>query len=503
MASTRTVARNTVFLTVGLLSGRLLSVFVFRKMSGTLGAEGVGVANLAIDVASILLVIANYGLGSLITREIARDRRMTLPIMWAALQIRLVLGLVCYVMLIGYVWASGFGALQRGALLIMGLGILLEATAMACDGVLQAHDMAESQMWGQIASGLAYFALAIWWLDAGFGVMGVIWANVASRVVRLVVMVPLMLLRTGPWERRPAGHAAVPAAHWRSLAALSWPVFLSTTFGILYVKIDTPLLRAFHDSSAVGVYTLGHRGLDVLAMVPAQFATALFPAMVRSAKVGRLEFERISERSLRFLHLIVMPLTLLCALASAPLTMWLAKGENAFSDSVTVFRIVVWGLPFMAAATVLNRMLFTTGHERDFVVIALGSLGVNLGLNLILVPRYGYFGASAAVVASVATSTVMHWWFVRRAGLHLPIMRSLVHASAALGAAWLTAAGLAQLCAPRWGTTWTALPIAAGWGPTLTVIGLTALLYLPAMWFTRALLPQDLPVIISMFRRGD
>ena len=502
MASTRTVARNTIFLTVGLMSGRLLSVFVFRKMSGTLGPEGVGVANLAIDVAAILLVVANYGLGNLITREIARERRMTLPIMWAALQIRLVLGLVCYVLLLGYVWASGFGALQREALLIMGLGILLEATAMSCDGVLQAHDMAESQMWGQLASAVAYFALAIWWLDAGFGVMGVIWANVASKVVRLIVMVPLMLLRTGPWERRPVGHAAVPAAHWRSLAALSWPVFLSTTFGILYVKLDTPLLRVFRDSSAVGVYTLGHRGLDVLAMVPAQFATALFPAMVRAAAVGRPEFERISERSLRFLHLIVLPLTLLCALAAAPLTMWLAKGESAFGDSVIVFRIVVWGLPFMAAMTVLNRMLFTAGRERDFIAIALVSLGVNLGLNVLLIPRYGYFGASVAVVASVVTSTVMHWWYVRRAGLRLPIMRSLVHASAALGAAWLTTAGLAQLFAPRWGTTWTALPVAAGWGPTLVVIGLTALLYLPAMWFTRALTPQDLPAITSMFRRG-
>ncbi len=193
----------------------------------------------------------------------------------------------------------------------------------------------------------------------------------------------------------------MPAAHWRSLAALSWPVFLSTTFGILYVKIDTPLLRAFRDSSAVGVYTLGHRGLDVLAMVPAQFATALFPAMVRAAAVGRPEFERISERSLRFLHLIVLPLTLLCALAAAPLTMWLAKGESAFGDSVIVFRIVVWGLPFMAAMTVLNRMLFTAGRERDFIAIALVSLGVNLGLNVILIPRFGYFGASVAVVASV------------------------------------------------------------------------------------------------------
>jgi O-antigen/teichoic acid export membrane protein len=501
LGSSRTVAKNTAFLTVGLMSGRLLSVFVFRKMAGALGAEGVGVANLAIDVAAILLIIANYGLGNLITREIARERVMTLPIMWAALQIRIVLALFCYVVLVAYIWMSGFAPLQREALLIMGLGIFLEASAMACDAVLQAHDMAQSQMWGQIASAIAYFGFAIWWLNAGFGVMGVIWANVVSRVVRLIVMVPLMLAKTGPWIWRPEGRQRVPATHWRSLTRMAWPVFLSTTFGILYFKIDTPLLRAFRDSTAVGVYTLGHRGLDVLAMVPQQFAVALFPAMVRAAQVGQADFERISERSLRFLHLIVLPLTLLCTLAATPITMWLAKGEAAFDGSITVFRIMVWSLPFMAATPVLNRMLFAAGRERDFVVIALAPLGVNLALNLLIIPRYGYLGASCVVVVTMAASTLMHWWFVRRAGLRLPITRSLIHATGALAAAWVAASGLAQLLAPSWGTSWTALPIAAGWRPTLVVVAATALMYVPAMWLTRAITGRDLPALASMLRR--
>ena len=503
MASTRTVAKNTAFLTIGLMSGRLLSVFVFRKMSGALHAEGVGVVNLAIDVAAILLVVANYGLTNLITREIARERRMTLPIMWSALQIRLVLAAFCYLVLIGYAWASGFDLLQRSALLIMGLGIFLEATAMACDAVLQAHDMAQSQMWGQVASAVAYFGFAYWWLDAGYGVMGVIWANVVSKVVRLVVMVPLMLLRTGPWLWRPAGRENVPATDWRGLAKMAWPVFLSTTSGILYAKIDTPLLRAFRDSDAVGVYTLGRRGLDVLAMVPGQFAIALFPVMVRAAAAGPASFERITERSMRYLHLIILPLTLLCTLAAAPLTTWLAKGEVTFADSVVVFRIMAWCLPFMAATQVLNRMLFTAGRERDFAVIALAPLAVNVGVNLLVIPRWGYLGASWAVCATNAASTFMHWWYVRRAGLRLPLTRSLVHATVALALAWLTATGLTQFVAPRWGATWTALPIAAGTTPTLAVIGLTTLLYLPAMWFTRAVTPEDMPVIASLFRRGE
>ncbi len=502
MASTRTVARNTAFLTVGLMSGRLLSVFVFRKMSATLLPAGVGVANLAIDVAAMLLVVANFGLNTLITREVARDRTLTWPVMRAALQIRLAMSAACYAVLFAYAHFSGFDLLQREALLVMGLSLVLEASAMACDAVLQAHDMVQGQMWGQIASAFAYFGLAMWWLDAGHGVMGVIWANIASRVVRLAVMVPLMLARTGPWLRDPPGRAQAPAARWCSLAALAWPLFLSTTFGQLYYKLDTPLLRAFRDSEAVGVYTLGHRGLDALALAPQLFATALFPALLRAAAVGRADLERMSERSLRYTHLLVLPLTLLCALAAEPITLWLAKGEPAFADSVVVFRIMIWSLPLLAAIPILNRLLLALGRERDFVAIAVVSLAVTLGLNLVVIPRFGYFGASAAVVASFVASTAMHSWALRRAGARVPLLRGLARAAAALALAWLAATSAAQAAAPAWGAGWFALPLRAGWGPTLAVLGLATLLYAPAAWLTRAITRQDLPILASLFRRG-
>jgi len=343
----------------------------------------------------------------------------------------------------------------------------------------------------------------MWWLQAGLGVMGVVWANVVSRVVRLLVMVPLMLTRTGPWVRRPPAAAHAPSATTRGLARLGWPLFLSTAFGILYYKIDMPLLRAFRDETAVGVFGLGHRALDILAMAPGLFATALFPTMVRVAGDDRAAFERMSERALRYLHLLTLPMTLLFMLLAAPLTMWLAKGSEGFADSIVVFRIVIWGLPFLAATQVLNRTLITAGRERDFVPIALGALAANLGLNLLFIPRWGYFGASVAVVITQALSAGLHWFYIRRAGLRVPCARSLLNASASAGVAWLGAAAIARLLAPGWGTTWTALPTAAGWGPTLAVIGLTTALYVPSMFATRALVSADLPVIAQLLRRGE
>ena len=112
---------------------------------------------------------------------------------------------------------------------------------MACDAVLQAHEKVHYQALGQILSAVAYVVLGWIWLDMGYGLMGVIWANLVSRVVRLVIMVPLMFRRHRSLALARSGRAATPSLAW--MLNLGWPLFLSTTFGIIYNKVDTVMLK--------------------------------------------------------------------------------------------------------------------------------------------------------------------------------------------------------------------------------------------------------------------
>ncbi len=229
MKATRFVAKNTALLTFGLFVGRILALFVFRRIADT-GAEGTGMWGTAVDITAILTVVANFGLGTLITREIVRRAEMTLSIFLAALRIRVTLALACYGVLIAYVFLSGFDEPTRIAVMIMALGVILETTGMTCDAVLQAHEKVQFQTGSQVVSAIVYFGLSWIWLDMGYGLMGVIWANVISRTARLSVIIPLMLKHTGPWKKPVAGDYSIKA---RQLARMGLPLFLSTTFGII------------------------------------------------------------------------------------------------------------------------------------------------------------------------------------------------------------------------------------------------------------------------------
>jgi len=211
--------------------GRALGVIVIKKMTPILGAAGFGIWAFATDTVAILLVMSNFGLGTLLTREITRRKAMTMPLMWSVLRLRWGIGAVAYLFLLGLTKLSGYSDLKTAALLVTGLAIFIESTAMACDAVLQAHEKVQHQTIGQLVSAVVYFVLALSALDAGYGLMGIIWSNAISRLVRLVVMAPLMFKSTGPWQWGETGDSPAPTVG--DMVKLGFPLFLATTFGIL------------------------------------------------------------------------------------------------------------------------------------------------------------------------------------------------------------------------------------------------------------------------------
>jgi O-antigen/teichoic acid export membrane protein len=497
LQASRTIAKNTLLLTFGVMVGRALGVIVIKKMTPVLGNVGMGIWGTATDLVAILLVMSNFGLGTLLTREVTRRKAMTLPLMWSTLKLRWAMGAAGYGFLIVFARVSGFNDLKTAAFLVTGLAIFIETTAMACDSVLQAHEKVQHQTLGQLLSAVVYFLLALYALQAGHGLMGIIWANAISRVVRLAVMVPLMLKTTGPWRwHDPAGG---PAPTMGDMVKLGFPLFLATTFGILYNKIDTVMLNTMLGDSVSSIYVLGHRALDIMIIVPGLFGTALFPALARYGQQSGGDARRLGERSLRYMMVAILPLTLFVMFVADPIIGWF-DADGSFADSVPVLMIVIWGLPLQAASIIFSRLLITADQERVFVRIGLGSMLINVILNVVLIPRYSYFGASAATIVSMGASFVLHYMYVRRTELRAPVVRSLFGPVLATLSAWLVTVLVLGRLFPAWNLSWHYLPVHEGWGAFLITCGVAIVLYVVALGLFRVFGRDDLRLLADLRR---
>ena len=500
MSATRSVAKNTILLTIGLFSGRLLALFLRKKMTPILGPDGLGILVTALSINTILLTVSRFGLGVLLTREITRAKVLTLPLFWATMRIRWVVSAISYLFIFGMVTVTGYDALTREAILILTLGIFIESAGMACDSVLQAHEKVQYQTLGQMAAAVVYFGLGWWWLSAGHGVMGVIWANLASQVTRLVVMAPLMFLKTGPWTWKDPDGRPVPSM--MDMAKLGLPLFLATTFGVIYTKIDIVMLERMVGEAAAGIYGQGHQAFDVMLLLPGLIGTALFPAMARYGMQDTDDTVRLGERALRFMMIAVLPLTLLITFTAGPIIHWFDK-DIRWNDAIPVMRIVIWGLPLMAAATVFNRLLITADKEKVFVTIGLVSMLANISLNWFLIPAYSYFGASVATIASMMISFGLHVFYLNRTDYRPPMTRALLGPPVAMAAAWGVTILLVAVVFPGWGIAWNRLPVDAGWGAFLVSTLVVTALYPAALFGLRVLKADDLNLLKQLYRPVD
>ena len=280
---------------------------------------------------------------------------------------------------------------------------------------------------------------------------------------------------------------------------LGLPIFLSSTFGILYNKVDTVMLKGILGDSTAGIYVLGHRALDIMMILPGLFGTALFPAMARYGQQATEDTVRLGERALRFMMVAMLPLTLLLTFTARPIIRWF-DASPAFADSIPVLQIVIWGLPLYAATIVVNRLLITADRQNVFVTTALVAMIANVVLNSLLIPRYGYFGASWATIVSVVISFWLHFHYLAGTKYRLPLTRALLGPLISLMASWVMAVGGIQGTRPEWGITWTGLPLDAGWLPTLSSIAITGICYLLAVFALRVVRLKDLELLKDLIR---
>ncbi|MFO7971597.1 MAG: polysaccharide biosynthesis C-terminal domain-containing protein, partial [Desulfobacterales bacterium] len=85
-----------------------------------------------------------------------------------------------------------------------------------------------------------------------------------------------------------------------------------------------------------------------------------------------------------------------------------------FVNSYLPLVILMAGQMVNSAAGSVAFLLNMTGHERDTAKGVACAAGINIVLNLILIPPLGINGAATATAVSMVVWNVLLWWMVRK-----------------------------------------------------------------------------------------
>lgn len=266
-------------------------------------------------------------------------------------------------------------------------------------------DMAQSA--GGFAAGVVYVAI-------GFGGGG--------PLMGMAVVAILCLIFTLRRELTMMKGGKSDPARLREYAGYGMPVALSLILALVISSTDRFLLAGYLHEEAVGIYhagySLANRTLDVMFI---WLGMAGGPAMVAALeRGGRAALAATAREQASFMVLLTLPAAVGVALVAGPLAQVMV-GEALVEGAAHVTPWIAVGAFFSGVTTYYLHQAFTLGQRTKLLSVAMTiPAGLNLALNLVLIPRFGIDGAMWSTAISYAVGAVASWSLGRRA-MPLPL----------------------------------------------------------------------------------
>jgi len=193
----------------------------------------------------------------------------------------------------------------------------------------------------------------------------------------------------------------------------SYPLLFSIIAGIIFTITDRYVLRFLSDMSYVGVYSLGFKIANTLKVfIIASVFLALQPILYKM--MDHPEHKRFYSKVMTYFTFGVMIFALGLALFGKELIKFLAQSNPAYWESFNVVPILILGLIFGMLKDVSTIGINIVKRTRIFAWTILVVSTINLGLNLLFVPLFGYMGAAAATLASQILYFLILLYFAQR-----------------------------------------------------------------------------------------
>ena len=418
MATGRTIARNSVFLGLAFAISKLFSIGLTAIAGRVLGTVGFGVYATGAALVEVGRIVASAGLDYLVAREVASAPERAPSVARHAAVLKVVGGVLVYLILIGVVAMSDYPPLVMGVVLIVGTALFFENLSDTLDALFQGVQRMHVTTVAFAVSAAFVFVSGAAALLAGLGVLGYAACFAGGFVVRFAIMTRAAtrdgLTQRGSLERHELG---------RMLRA-SVPLLGATVLAVVFHRMDLLMLGRMASAEQVGLYAAAVRIIDVVVLLPRILATAVFPALRRQLDDDPERLGTMVADATR-VSLVLCSVAGLAVWVLAPLALRLIPGVE-FLPATDALRLMSWGIVLQGGAHMIARLLLAIEAERDFALVAAASLVTNLGLNLLWIPRFGIEGAATATLVSYAINVALYFVVAARRGRRVPLRRSVL-----------------------------------------------------------------------------
>lgn len=413
--STRATAigRGVVVQVGGRVLALMASLVTVATSTKYLGPQQYGLLVGAIVIVGLYQIAAENGIDEVITRRVGRGAGELGPLAGTHLGIGVLIGPVVALLavLTGLVLAADEPE-QQLAIAIIAVGLVFGSIATCGNSVFQTTVRFGAVAFADVASRSVALVgtLVVAWLDLGLLAMAAV--QVIHPFVRMVVSL-YAAGRLQPWKIR------FERAAMLSLVRESLPLTAMIFVGVLYYRSGGVLLQSLSDPLQVAAYGLALAIAGNLGVLPQVLGSTMLSTLAERYAYDRSAFVRTVRTVYRLMLVFMLPV----AIFGWPLAagvVELISGAEYVALAGPVLQLFFVGMAIGFLTPLLSHSLFAAGRQKFLLNFAFVTLGLNVALNLVLVPLLGAVGVGIALIASELLGIGTATYVLYREGVRLP-----------------------------------------------------------------------------------
>lgn len=377
---------------LGVVNAVIIARWLGPANQGVFAAVGAYVATAA--------MLGSLGLAQSVSRLVASEPRLLPSLVANARLTGFVTGVLALATLLGLrlLFPDAFASIPVPLLVVAAIALPFSLVASQLQALLLGMRQVRANAKVEGFDRIAYFLSSVTVLVLLRG--DVLWLVAALTIVAAARALLCDRLLGSAWGRPDL-------ALLRRSGIVSVRAYTASLLAFLVLRSDLMLVQAYLGSSSTGVYSIAVQFADLLLVLPVAIGMLLFPRVAATPSSESAAFTATVCRH------AVLAVTAACAAVGATIAwvMPLMFGP-AFAGAVVCLWILLPGVWCMAVQGILANDLAGRDYPAFLPWMWLVLLVVNVGLNLILLPRLGIAGAALSSTIAYALSLFLvarHW----------------------------------------------------------------------------------------------
>ena len=326
MSSFKSIGRNSIFLVLSQIIEKILLFFTTIILARYLGKGDYGRLVYALSFANLFTFFWDFGIGRLITREVATNRSNAATSFSPKFKFQILSCLVGMVALWLYTLLFETTSLETYLILIFGISTAFNQLSNSFRTVFIAFEKAEYEAFFSLILRSSLLIVILSAIHIGLGLIWISLIILFFGVINLIgswAFVERKFFRFQFMERR---------TNFWPIIKDSFPIAIIIAFTTIYLQINKILLLKWKGVEATGIYGAAEMMVMTLLIISNSLVLASFPVISKENRINRENSFHIYKAMFKVLTLLGLPIALGGLLLSKEIVL-LTYGTEFFESS--------------------------------------------------------------------------------------------------------------------------------------------------------------------------